>query len=159
MVEGEALVGELAGRWHADGGDRAGVDDAADPGGEGGEEDVLRALDVDRVHEGVVGQPERVDGRQVVDDVAAGDGARDRGRVGDVEADHLDVEAGQVGVGLARGEGRSDLPALRQELADDRRPDEATRSGHERFHAVVSITARVCATSPHPPTCAIIDFM
>jgi hypothetical protein len=130
----QGLVGEVPRRWHADRGDRAGVDDAAHAGRRRRRQDVARAVDVDGVDARRIAQPQAVDGRQVIDHVAPVDRARDRRWVTDVDRDPLDVEAEEVVGSLAGGEPGPHRPPLGDQGSHHRRADEATSASDEGRH-------------------------
>src|SRR5207237_439138 len=136
--EGVGLVGGGAVGAAADGGDGAGVDDLLQAGLVRGPQHGLGTLDVDLVDLRRVGEPDRVDGGEVVEGVAAGERGGDAVAIVDVTLDDLDVEAVEVAAWGAGLEVAAHGAAAPEELADDGGADEAARAGDQSFHFLSS---------------------
>jgi hypothetical protein len=115
----------------ADRDDARRVDDATHPGGEGRGHHVARSDDVDGVHEPRVARAVTDDSRDVEHDVDATHRGGDRGAVGHVAVNTLDVEPGQPRGRRRRAAQGSDHESTFHEQPRQLGADESGRSGHQ----------------------------
>ena len=137
----------------AERGDRTAMHDALHPRRLGRTHHRQRAVDVGAQHRLRVGHPEPVVRRDVEHVAAAGDGARQRRRIGQVAQRQFRIDARQVAPVAGGADQQAQPMAARRQHPRDRRTDEAGRSGQQcrpiRCHAAI-----LPSSPPHIPSAA-----